>query len=509
MKGRSVPRITKVNSSAALLMILTTACASVALGQATRNTNTALPPEEQELIRARRANEEAQAEYYRLQTDKLRQPPPAVNPSLGKSISQSVAENPASLIGVVGTVLGAFIVAIVGLTTLYYNNRNALKAQGDTQFYEAMKRLGDKDSLIMRVSGADLLNLMSQVGWRHLSFRKSWPPLKLTQSKPYFSTVVDQLLTALLVESKLIGIDSIKAALQELVPQCPSSITDRLYDAHMRIQEELVSLIAEFFVIRGYAAQPDPKDELWERLKDLTGYEDSDLRYLISKSDPFARRFEDCLRIHQPQATGDVGQTLSNNHESLRVASSRLRANITLFCTALESLRPPGVSRPSYPRLFSFPRLFLVGGRIAREANLSGIDFDGSNFNKTTLIGVNLESATLMSAEFGVEMEGGNIRNACLLGAHLEGAKFRGVDMSGAMLGYARIEGYGISFRDSTWWKASFYNTNPKSEVDPVLIERVYSIFGRDVPSDLNQVHGSVRAFLESRKANEEAEQST
>ena len=507
MKSHSLPRIMKVNSSAALLMILTTACASVALGQATRNTNTALSPEEQELIRARRANEEAQAEYYREQINKLRQPPPAVNPSLGKSISQSLAENPASLIGVVGTVLGAFIVAIVGLTTLYFNNRNALKAQGDTQFYEAMKRLGDKDSLIIRVSGADLLNLMSQVGWRHLSFRKSWPPLKLTRSRPYFSTVVDQLLTALLVESKLIGIDSIKAALQELVPQCPRSITDRLYDAHMRIQEELVSLIAEFFVIRGYAAQPDPKDELWERLKDLTGYEDSDLRYLISKSDPFARRFEDCLRIFQ--ATGDAGQTLSNNHESLRVASSRLRANITLFCTALESLRPLVISRPSYPCLFSFPRLFLVGGRIAREANLSGIDFDGSNFNKTTLIGANLESASLMGAEFGVEMEGGNLRNACLLGAHLGGARFRGVDMSGAMLGYARIEGYGISFRDSTWWKASFYNTNPQLEVDPVLIEKVYSIFGRDVPADLNQVHGSVRAFLESRKANEEPEQGT
>ena len=504
MKNRSALSTVRISSSAGLLLILAGTLASVALGQATGNTNAALSPDDRELIRARSANEEAQAEYYREQINKLRQPPQPVSLT-GKTFMQSVAENPASLIGVVGTILGAFIVAVVGLTTLYFNNRNAIHAQRDTQFYEAMKRLGDRDSLIMRVSGADLLNLMSQVGLRQLSFRKKWPPLKLARSRPYFSTVVDQLLTVLLLESELVGIDSIKAALQELVPQCPGSITHRLYDAHMRIQEELVSLIASFFVIRGYAAQPPPDDELWERLKDLTGYEDSDLRDLISKSDPFSRRFEDCLRIFQAQGTLGVGQPLSSNHESLRVASSRLRANIDLFCTALESLSPSVISPPSYPPLFSFPRLFLVGGRIDR-ANLSGINFEDSNFNGTTLFQTNLESTNFAGARLSVVMEGGSLRQANLLSAKLGKARFVGVDMSDASLGYAKTDDYGVSFRDSTWWKASFYNTNSQLELDPDLIEKIFDRFGRDVPSDLNEVHGSVRAFLESRKAHKDPE---
>src|SRR5687767_4254225 len=189
MKGRSVLTIMRISFSLVLLVSLSGAFASATLGQAHQNSKSNHSAEEQELIKARRANEEAQAEYYREQTNKLREP---VKTSPGKTFSQSVAENPASVVGVIGTILGALIVAIVGLTTLYFNNRNAIKAQRDTQFYEAMKRLGDKDNPTIRASAAGLLALMAQVEWPELSLGRHWPPLKRVRSRPYFTTALDQ-----------------------------------------------------------------------------------------------------------------------------------------------------------------------------------------------------------------------------------------------------------------------------------------------------------------------------
>lgn len=119
MKKLSGPEIVKVSVRAALLILVSTTFVAVGLGQTSSKT---LTPEEQESLKAQKANAEAQAEYYREQTNKLRQPPVAPSPTPGKTFSQSVADNPASVVGVVGTILGAIIVALVSLTTLYFNS---------------------------------------------------------------------------------------------------------------------------------------------------------------------------------------------------------------------------------------------------------------------------------------------------------------------------------------------------------------------------------------------------
>ena len=69
------------------------------------------PSVDQELIKARRANEEAQAGYYRKQTRKLQSPIPTPSPTPGKTFWDNLSENPASAIGIVGTIIAALTAA--------------------------------------------------------------------------------------------------------------------------------------------------------------------------------------------------------------------------------------------------------------------------------------------------------------------------------------------------------------------------------------------------------------
>jgi uncharacterized protein YjbI with pentapeptide repeats len=502
MKSHSLLAIIRTSFFVACLMFLSGAFATATVGQAPQNNKTALPPEEQELIKARRANEEAQAEYYRQQTNKLREPPPSVKASPGKTFSQSVAENPASVVGVVGTILGALIVAIVGLTTLYFNNRNAIKAQKDTQFYEAMKRLGDKDNPTIRASAAGLLALMAQVEWPELSLGKHWPPLKRVRSRPYFMTALDQLLTELLLENTSVVIEPVKDALHQLLPLAPPNITHRLYDANLRIQDELSSLMAEFFIVRRSETKPDDDEqerqrELWKQLENSTGYSYRELLGLVTEGQSVKQSFEDYLRIFRTQTTGDRGQAVSANHKSLRVASSRLRANVSLFCTALQSFRPQD------PAGVSFKDSFLVGGSFVPGADLSGLDFSGSILTGLSLSDVNMTGTNLGGAFFRVHMNSGSLRGAFLMGADLQFAWLHDVDMSDARLANVKIDEWSF-FQDCNLWKADFYTSNPIPEVDSDLLEKLYETYQKDIPADLGQVHESVRMFLEGRGATSE-----
>ncbi|MBC7911288.1 MAG: pentapeptide repeat-containing protein [Pyrinomonadaceae bacterium] len=513
MKSHSLPAIMKPSFSAVLLMLFICIFVAIALAQAPSDTKPTLSPEEQELLRARKANEEAQAEYYREQTNKLRQPPPVATPPPGKTFWQSVAENPASVVGVIGTILGAIIVAFVSLTALYFNSRNAIKAQQDSQFYEAMKRMGDNDSPTLRASAAGLLALMAQDEWREPSLSKKWPFFKLERSKPYFHTAVDQLMTGHLLENNPVAIESIKNALQQLVPLVPhdlSAITHDLHAANLSLQDQLASLIAEFFVISNCQEPPkawenEQDEELWEQLKSATGYEAHSLRKLVINSRSFNNRFGNYRLIIDAQTTGDRGQFLSDLYDSLKVVSGHLRANVPLFCTALSKLQPKDAPPPSSLNSFYFERAFLVDGKIEREANLSHIGFMNANFSGMKLYDVNLANASLNSSTLSVLMEGGSLRNAWLMGAEFGGAWIRGVDMTDARLAEAKIP-MGLS---SNWWQANFYTTNPVPEVDSKLLEHLFEKQG--VPTDPTEVHTSVltylNTYLESKQAKSEPTQ--
>jgi hypothetical protein len=498
----------KIKFHTGLIIFLIAAFAATTEGQTPHNANTSLSAEEQELMKARKANEEAQAEYYREQARRLREQPPATTPAAGKSFRQSVAENPASVVGVIGTILAALMVAIVGLTTLYVNNRNAIKSQRDTQFYEAMKRLGDQDSPTMRASAAGLLAQMAQDDWREFSLSKHLPPLKLARSKPYFTTSLDQLLTGLLVENNVIAINSIRDALQQLVPHAPRSITLRLYEANVRIQDELHSLIAERFVIQEYQPKRDQTDlfdhrEQWNQLEDLTGYYTWILEDIVLGSESFPRKLEVYQRILRSQDTGDLGQLLIANQERLRVTSSRLRANVGLFATSLGIAREKGDPPPD------FNHSFLIGGVLgSRPIDLNGVDLSYSELRYLSLERANMEKARLVGANLqATNLYGANLRETHLLGTNFRGADLRNVDMTGAQFGYTQIDGARLDY--SNWWQAEFLTTNPQWEVDSTLLEKIFDYYENSLPSDLNEVSRSVRTFVENRRAKGETKQTS
>ena len=501
----TAPEIVKVTVQAVILILFSSTFVTAALGQTPSKT---LTPQEQELLKAQKAREDAEAEYYRVQTAKLAQPTMAPTPTPVKTFSQSVAENPASVVGVVGTILAAIIVALVSLTTLYFNSRNAIKAQKDSQFYEAMKRMGDKDSPTMRASAAGLLALMARQEWREPVLSKKWPYLKLENSRSYFDTAVDQLVVGHLLESNPVVTESIKNALQLLVPLAPhniSAITRELYAANVSLQDKLASLIAEFFVINNCHELPNPWEEdqdveLWEQLQSVTGFETRSLKKLVTHSSSFTNSFGAYRLVIDAQNTGDRGLLLSALHDKLRVASGHLRANVTLFCTALSKLQPKDLSQAQGPRLYRFERAFLVGGEIS-DANLSNVEFRNADFTRVRLSNVNLENTWLSGAALDVEMDGGSLRNSFLLGADLDGARIWDVDLTNARLAEAGIP---TSILDSAWWKADF---DSDDKLDTALLEFLFEQDSQSVPSDSNEVHPSVRIFLESkRKPGEQVE---
>src|SRR5215203_7507297 len=97
-------------------------------------------------------NDDPQADFYRELTKKLTEPTPTPTPT-AKTLKQGVDENPALLL----TLLGAVIAALVAFVSFVFNYRTTLRIQIDTQFYEALKRFGDKDSPSIRSSAAGLI----------------------------------------------------------------------------------------------------------------------------------------------------------------------------------------------------------------------------------------------------------------------------------------------------------------------------------------------------------------
>jgi len=96
-----------------------------------------LSADEQQMLEARRKNEEAQARYYTALTNKLDSP---------FSIWRSVAGNlPVIFLG--------GITVIASLLTLVVTNRTGLRFHYDSQFFEAIKLFGDKNQVV-RSSGS-------------------------------------------------------------------------------------------------------------------------------------------------------------------------------------------------------------------------------------------------------------------------------------------------------------------------------------------------------------------
>jgi hypothetical protein len=240
---RHACRFIRVLGSLALVVL-----SAVNLRAAGYQANEIPPPSQhtEELLDAQRANERAQAEYYRLQTKKLQERPP------DQSFWKNAAANPAATLGA----FGAVVAALVTITTFLFNYRSTIRTQRDTQFYEALKRFGDKDSPVIRASAAGLLGQMAllQTGFRH----------------PYFSTVFDQLSLGLILEQDELVREANRRAVQRLITVDAPSVIAGLLESNIRHQDDLIHILAKRVALRNGSPWESPP---WESLAGATGYE--------------------------------------------------------------------------------------------------------------------------------------------------------------------------------------------------------------------------------------------
>lgn len=438
-------------------------CSLPAMAQQIVSSPTPLSSEEQQLINSRRANEEAQAEYYREQTKKLREPPA---PAPTKSFWQSVAENPASILGVVGAILAALFAASVGLLTLYVNNRASLRVQRDTQFYEAMKRFGDKDSPLLRASAAGILSQMASIEIREFDILHPIISFK-TKNRPYLVTARNQLVGGLVFEESSTTILFLRSAIIQTVNIDPFGTGVMLFNTNRVLQEYLRGEIAKFLISIG-AENPDSiKDELWNELSHVPVYDVTTLKALAShNSERFVGTFKRRLIEFKGLNTEERQKALRDYTKDLNVTAYSLYMNVDILSYALRT----------YPvnQCISKNPVFLVNG-----------DLKGAN-----LTVANLQNSLLM----GAQMQG-----ALLFGAKLQGAKLNNANITGSILYGSQIDA-DTDMQNVNWWEADFSIPDNKT-VDLRLLELLYQRYSASILLNLDELHPSVRDFISGKRA--------
>ena len=472
-----------------LLVISTAGLVTPLFSQAANNS-----PGDQELLKARKANEEAQAEYYREQTKKLQLPTPSPTPLPKKTFWDNLSENPASAIGIVGTITAALTAALVGLLTLFFNSRNTTRAQQDTQFYAALERFGDTESPSMRSSAAGLLAQMARTESTDISVKKEPPFFQVERRQPYLRTALDQLLTGFRLEANNIALGAISAALAGFIPDHPKELARKLYIANFDIQEELLSLMAKLFVMNGvefsqaFTTGPNVSS-VWTHAESTTPYSQYVLKdFANARRDDFKKLFT----RYRPALTAKTEPaSLLFLQDEFRVLCQRLERNVLLLCEALKASH----WEPRDEK--SFRVSFLVGG------NLANADLSHLNFSLSQMTRVDLTAARMTSTNLGrsylkdAEMSSASLNKASLFGAHLEGANLENSDVTDAAMGRATINEF-TRLEGCNWWAADLREESWKEEpaTDFDLAAKLFERSGDSIPMHLTGVHFSVRDVL-------------
>lgn len=452
---------------ARLLILLTVpfVCIPELIAQEVKPSPSILSPDEQQLINSRRANEEAQAEYYREQTKRLREPPP---PAPIKSFWQNVADNPASILGVSGAIVAALFAACVGLLTLYINNRASLRVQRDTQFYEAMKRFGDKDSPVLRSSAAGILAQMASTETREFDVLHPITSLK-KKKRPYLITARNQLVAGLLFEEHRTAVLYLRGPIIQMVNLDPFGTATMLYNTNRALQEYLRDSLVKFFIAIGIENPNDITEDMWNELPYTPVYDVDVFKALANQSpERFAGMFKRSLIEFRTLDTEEKQKAVLNSTKDFSRAAYNMYLNVNILSYALKTHQLSGVINKNPP--------FLVNGDL-KEINLGFSNLQNSLLN------------------------GAQLQGACLILAKLQGTNLRNADLSESLL-------YGCKVDETTdmhytnWWKANFY-FDGKQKPDLELLDFFYRHYSSSIPDNIDELHPSVREFLLKVKAEE------
>jgi uncharacterized protein YjbI with pentapeptide repeats len=500
------------------------------LGSAQDNTNNVSKTDEQKLDEAQTR---AQTRYYEAQAAKLEQE---------RSLSQRIIN------------LSAFLAALVAVLSLVLNYSSTLRTQRDSQFLEALKRFGDKDSPAVRASAAGLLAKLSEQ--KGIVFRSR---------RPNFDIVLDQLMAGLLLEENSVCVTSIIDAVRHLTASRPSLVLPRISGVNLRLQKDMVQALAKFLGTR----TTDEKRALnpgnhWSEAATSTPYTEKVLNSLaLRHEDDFRRGCRSAIQEYKlvgPQAQMEM---VSETQRELSLIANRLSLSVQL-CAELINLLSRKGARMQLAGVFlvnaSLPftdlknislesaqlqgttltRAILRGARL-QYANLQWADLNGADLQEAVLTATklegasleeaNLQKASLFSAQFQplklvkldgtVEVKKTSLECANLEGANLANANLRGLQAAGANFKAARLNStsfYGMSvknkvypdkpanFENSEWWTANFFEGEElrKGENDDSLLEFLFNGYGSEVPKDATQLSWSVRQFQNEKMQPEE-----
>ncbi|MDQ2921089.1 MAG: pentapeptide repeat-containing protein [Acidobacteriota bacterium] len=441
-----------------------------------------------------KARDEAETEYFRAQTAKLKEP----------SVQGFTSNIPA---------VAAVFAGFVALVSFLFNYSANIKNQRDTQFYEALKRFGDKDSARLRSSAAGILT--------RIALNRGGV---FTSHRPYFQTTLDQLVTGMMLEEEPVVLAAIDSALTQLFRVGKSAGLHRMKEINATLTKNCVSRLAEFFACTGTSEASDISDSIWDQAARITDYEDVILHDMGAFRGAASRLHRSDVSLEaEMRRVASAFQVLPNDQKpqhilncirALEISATRLTRSITLYGVALSSIIPKHpldkFDAVWHSDLF-LPRLFL------NRMNVQKVTFENCSLQKMNFISQSNPGGSFAgSSLYGGIFHSSNLRQADLSGANLTRADFTQANLEGASLIHSQLRGTILrranlsstklasvyiddetDLSDAKWWEADFTFND---DVDSALFEKLWKRYSKDVPDDLGSVHSSITSLVSSKR---------
>lgn len=412
---------------------------------------------------ARDELERAQTVYYQEQANKIEHP-------------HFFTDNAA--------IFAAMVTALVGFVTLgftYHGTRrsqeDARRNQQDTQFYEALKRIGDTESPKVRASAAGLLS--------HISLQTP------AGRSRFLSTTLDCLCEALLLEDNPVALDSVVNGLKGFAEVIPEDVTNKLVRVNKELQSQFHLAAAELCCHFEYSITDGhwPDESIIQAWGFLKGYNKQVAATLLYRQGPLnpegikADR-KDNAELEAKERKQDRRAAVAR----LKAAGLRLVASVTVLENALSK---------------------VADNTVLRNIPLSGVFLPQVSMRNHDLRGVDLSRAQLTSSDFegarldGAKLTGASLERANLQRSILDNAVLENATLFGARLFQARADS--ADFTRADWWQADFTERlatqrtgSAKPPFDFELVQRLYNRWQRYLPADLSheQIDQNVRELM-------------
>ncbi len=453
------------------------------------------------------------------------------------SFWDNIVANPAATLGVVG----ALVAALVTLVTFMFNFRATVRNQQDAQFYEALKRFGDQTSPVLRSSAAGLL---AQMAGRTSLFRR-----------PYFVTTLDQLTMGLLIETDRIVLESVGRAFKKLVRLEPHRVIRALRAINLKLQEDVVTLLAHAFALKGAKHVGDCESH-WDLVALLSPFATAEVKTLVQvpeNSKTFANSLTLAAQDYQSFSNEKRIDLTSEVRERLRLAGRRLKENCRLIDSVLflivpflsyvetkrtksgyKTFRKIPLLKRYRRRVLSLDQVFLPGisfqGRFINKVSFTSAVLVGASFKHALVLGTSFDGAYLRGADFsgallkssklGRTIFGGfrSINRTHFREAQLQGADFRSAEFFKAVMYKADITGakmYAalvvddapiLCWTEVNWWKADYdqgdhvtFDRERAEVTTNDALKLLHRDYGKELPTDPEDLHSSIREFVATR----------